>query len=123
MHKWHICNYYRFPTKNKTIRENWERFVQHTHKLPEPWKAASSCRICSDHFQLSDYILPPSSQGTCRLKKYAIPTTPISTSATSSDELHSMVYSNKRSLDLWIPRIFHQHKKFEELQLQMKERS
>ena len=37
-----------------------------------------------------------SSQGTCRLKKYAMPSTSISTNATSSDELHSMVYSNKR---------------------------
>ena len=82
--------------KNKTICESWERFVQRTNKLPEPWKAASSCRICGDHFQLSDYILPPSSEGTCRLKKYAIPSTSISANTTSSDELHSMVYSNKR---------------------------
>ena len=77
--------------KNKTIFESWERFFQHINKLLEPWKAASFRRICSDYFQLSDYILPTSSQGTCRL----IPSTSISTNGASIDELHSMVYSNK----------------------------
>ena len=78
--------------KNKTICESWDRFVQHTKKLLEPWKAASFCRICSDYFQLLDFILPTSSQGTCRL----IPSTSISTNGASIYELHSMVYSNKR---------------------------
>ncbi len=65
--------YYRFPLKNKPILQCWERFVQQANSLKEPWKATSFSRICSNHFKMEDYILPPSITKTCRLKKYAIP--------------------------------------------------
>ena len=37
------------------------------------WKATKFNFICSNHFEYQDYIIPPSSDRTCRLKKYAIP--------------------------------------------------
>jgi hypothetical protein len=39
----------------------------------KPWQADKYSRLCSKHFQSTDYILPPSSNNTCRLKKYAFP--------------------------------------------------
>ncbi len=60
-----MCNYYRFPVKNKAALELWERFVQRVNLLEVPWKATREHRICSNHFQHSDYIIPQ--HGTCRL--------------------------------------------------------
>ena len=37
------------------------------------WKATNNHHICSDHFENSCYIIPPSLAGACQLKKYAIP--------------------------------------------------
>ena len=68
-----MCDYSRFPVKNKAALECWEQFVQQVNLLNVPWKATREHRICSNHFQHSDYIIPPSQNGTCRLKKYVIP--------------------------------------------------
>ena len=59
--------------KNKAALECWERFVQQVNLLEVPWKATREHRICSNYFQHSDYIIPPSQNGTCRLKQYVIP--------------------------------------------------
>ena len=61
--------------KNKPALEQWEHFVQKANGpsiLKEPWRATSASRICSHHFEVTDYIIPPSVNGLCRLKKYAI---------------------------------------------------
>ena len=59
--------------KNKAALKRWEQFVQHANMYDIPWKATNNHRICSDHFENFDYIIPPSLAGTCRFKKYAIP--------------------------------------------------
>ena len=62
--------------KDKHALEQWEHFVQEANRpniLKEPWRATSTSRICSHHFQVTDYIIPPSVNGSCRLKKYVIP--------------------------------------------------
>ena len=62
--------------KNKHALEQWEEFVQKANgpsALREPWRATSATRICSNHFQTTDYIIPPSANICCRLKKYVIP--------------------------------------------------
>ncbi|CAB4014005.1 THAP domain-containing 1-like [Paramuricea clavata] len=62
--------------KDKHALEQWEHFVQEANRpniLKEPWRATSTSRLCSDHFQVTDYITPPSVNGSCRLKKYVIP--------------------------------------------------
>ena len=62
--------------KNKPALEQWEHFVQKANGpsiLKEPWRATSASCICSHHFEVTDYIIPPSVNGSCRLKKYAIP--------------------------------------------------
>ena len=38
-----------------------------------PWKTTGSSRICSNHFEPTDYIIPPSSSTPCRLKPNALP--------------------------------------------------
>lgn len=55
-----------------TTQKNWECFVQKANQHAS-WTATNYSRICSDHFEITEYIIPPSSSGTCRLKKYAIP--------------------------------------------------
>jgi len=57
--------------KNNVLLKHWENYVAKVNK--KPWQANQYSRICSKHFQLGDYILPPSSNNTCRLKKYAFP--------------------------------------------------
>jgi hypothetical protein len=86
--------------KNNEKLECWESFVEQENILEEPWRAKRGSRICSDHFQLSDYIIPPSSNGTCRLKNNAIPSRSNSTQCTTPpDELQSRLeHSNKRPL-------------------------
>ena len=69
----HTCIYYRFPLKNELTIEHWERFVNQNNSPTAPWKATTASRICSDHFDNTDYIIPPSNHGTCRIKKYARP--------------------------------------------------
>lgn len=53
--------------------EEWENFVKDANKIDAEWKANCSSRICSDHFEPDNYIIPPSSNATCRLKRRAIP--------------------------------------------------
>ena len=90
----HTCVYYRFPLKNKHTIEHWERFVNQNNSPTAPWKATTASRICSDHFHHADYIIPPSQQGTCRMKKYACPSKPIdlilTTATNSMNEQKSM---------------------------------
>jgi hypothetical protein len=62
---------YGFPLKNNALQKCWENNVQKVNK--KPWQVNQYSRICSKHFQSTDYILPPSSNNTCRLKKYAFP--------------------------------------------------
>ena len=64
----------RFPLKNNALLKCWENYVQKVNK--KPWQANQYSRLCSKHFQSTDYILPPSSNNTCRLKKYAFPSGP-----------------------------------------------
>ncbi len=62
--------------KDKLALDQWEHFVQEANRpniLKEPWRATSASRICSHHFQATDYIIPPSLKGSCRLKRYVIP--------------------------------------------------
>ncbi len=66
---------------------------------------ARTSYICSNHFQHSDYIIPPTQNGTCRLKKYVIPSrfnnvhVQPTTSTTHPDALlNRLELSNKRPL-------------------------
>ncbi len=97
-----LCNYYRFPVKNKAALELSERFVQQVNLLEVPWKATREHCICSTHFQHSDYIIPPSQNGTCRLKRCVIPSrinVQPTTSTTHPDALlNRLELSNKRPL-------------------------
>lgn len=62
----------RFPMKNEpVVLEQWENIVKQENMLH--WKATSSRRICSNHFERTDYIiLPSSSILACRLKSNAL---------------------------------------------------
>jgi hypothetical protein len=63
------------------------------------WKATNYSRICSDHFEITEYIIPPSSNGTCRLKRKAIPSRSniTRTALPLPDELQSKLeVSNRR---------------------------
>ena len=71
--------------KNKPALEQWEHFVQNANGpsvCKKPWRATSVSRICSNHFQMTDYIIPPAANGSCRLKKYVIPSKSHKTPAT-----------------------------------------
>ena len=57
--------------KNESLLEQWEKIVQKENMVP--WKATTSSRICSNHFEPTDYIIPPSSSTPCRLKPNALP--------------------------------------------------
>ena len=94
----------RFPMKNKQYLKCWEQFGMHTNMLKDPWKATIYSRIYSDHFRNTDYIIAPSSNLPCRLKKYAKPSrsTPSATMSfphsTMMKELQCRLgHSNNRS--------------------------
>ena len=53
--------------------DKWENAVMRINADGQVWKATKFSFICSNHFEYQDYIIPPSSDRTCRLKKYAIP--------------------------------------------------
>ena len=53
--------------------DKWENAVMIINADGQVWKATKFSFICSNHFEYQDYIIPPSSDRTCRLKKYAIP--------------------------------------------------
>ncbi len=57
--------------KNESLLEQWEKIVQKENMVP--WKATTSSRICSNHFEPTDYIIPPSSSTPFRLKPNALP--------------------------------------------------
>ena len=64
---------FRFPLNNPPVLEKWEKAVRDSNNFPD-WKATQSSCICSNHFPQWEYIIPPSENGTCRLKNTAVPT-------------------------------------------------
>ena len=62
---------------NEPLLQQWENIVERENIVEKenmsPWKATISSRICSTHFERTDYIIPPSSSIPCRLKPNAIP--------------------------------------------------
>ena len=58
--------------KNKTIFQKWEHAVQSATNGNE-WRATRHSLVCGRHFEQSDYTLPPSINGTCRLKRNVVP--------------------------------------------------
>ena len=92
--------------KNKPALEQWEHFVQKANGprvCKELWRATSVSHICSNHFQMTDYIIPPSANGSCRLKKYVIPSKSHETPATfyttiPNDTRCRLHRSNKRPI-------------------------
>ena len=63
----------RFPLTNKPLLEKWENIVRDENNDQE-WQATPASRICSSHFSACDYILKPSTDSSCRIKKNAVPT-------------------------------------------------
>ena len=64
---------YRFPLKEADMLQKWENAVMSINNSNQVWKATRFSFICSKHFERQDYIIPPSSDKPCRLKKYAVP--------------------------------------------------
>ena len=77
--------------KNNALLKCWENYVQKVNK--KPWQVNQYSRICSKHFLSTDYILPPSFNNTCRLKKYAFP----SGSPVHSDRPTLTAHDNRKS--------------------------
>ena len=63
---------FRFPLKNVPLLEKWEKAVNNANNS-SVWKATHFSHICSNHFTIQDYVIPPSDNGTCRLKHNAVP--------------------------------------------------
>ena len=63
----------RFPLTNKPLLEKWENIIRSENNDKE-WQATSASRICSKHFSTCDYIVAPSKDSSCRIKKNAVPT-------------------------------------------------
>ena len=63
---------FRFPLKNVPLLEKWEKAVNNANDSSE-WKAKHFFHICSNHFTIQDYVIPPSDNRTCRLKHNAVP--------------------------------------------------
>ena len=55
------------------LLEKWEKAVNNANNS-SVWKATHLSYICSNHFTIQDYVIPPSDNGTCRLKHNAVPT-------------------------------------------------
>lgn len=53
--------------------QKWEEVVKRVIKDGERWRATQHSFICSKHFETNDYIQPPTSTGSCRLKHNAVP--------------------------------------------------
>ena len=58
----------RFPLRNKPLLEKWENIIRSENNDKE-WQATSASRICSKHFSTCDYIVAPSKDSSCRIKK------------------------------------------------------
>jgi hypothetical protein len=56
------------------VLEKWEEAVRDANNHPE-WKTTKYSHVCSNHFHHREYIIPPSDNGICRLKKNAVSTT------------------------------------------------
>lgn len=63
----------RFPLTNKPLLEKWENIIRDENNDQE-WQATSASRICSNHFLACDYIVKPSTDSSCRIKRNAVPT-------------------------------------------------
>lgn len=72
----------RFPLTNKPLLERWENIIRKENN-EQGWQATPVSRICSSHFSKHNYILQPSTNGSCRIKNNAVPT--IFATATSSE--------------------------------------
>ena len=57
--------------KNEKLLKQWETIVQKQNMLS--FKVTSSSRICSAHFEKTDYIIPASTSDSCRLKANVLP--------------------------------------------------
>ncbi len=95
---------YRFPLKDPILLEKWENAVTRINNNGKVWRATRDSFICSNHFEQLDYITPPTSEnGTCRLKKNAVPSVfstsnIFSTSDLSDTERRRLVIPRKHSL-------------------------
>ena len=63
---------FRFPTSNPSLLEKWESIVREINNTPD-WKTTRFTYICSNHFPQQEYTIPPSQNGSCRLKNTALP--------------------------------------------------
>lgn len=63
----------RFPLTNKPLLEKRENIIRDENNDQE-WQATSASRICSNHFLACDYIVKPSTDSSCRIKRNAVPT-------------------------------------------------
>ena len=77
----------------------WENAVVIINKDGQLWRATKYSFICSHHFEHHDYIIPPSSGNTCRLKKHAIPSV-----FSTLEQPNAMRLSNEEKNRLGIPR-------------------
>ena len=59
--------------KDEACLQRWEEIVSRVKKHPDGWRATKHSYICSQHFEKEDYILSPSAEGSCRLKRNATP--------------------------------------------------
>ena len=89
---------YRFPLKDVDMLQKWESAVMKLNNN-QVWKATRFSFICSNHFENQDYIIPPSSDRPCRLKKYAVPSV-----FSMPDQSNAMGLSNAERNRLGIPR-------------------
>jgi hypothetical protein len=67
------CGRDRVPLKDERHLEKWENIVKRARNDGQQWRATRHSYICSNHFEVCDYTIIPSSTGPCRLKKYAVP--------------------------------------------------
>ena len=93
---------YRFPLKDQVLLEKWENAVMRINNNSQLWKATRFSFICSNHFDQQDYVIPPSSDKTCRLKKYAVPSV-----FSSSEQPTAMGLSDAQKNRLGISRKHH----------------
>ena len=54
--------------------EKWQAAVKRADKNGKRWVATPYSFICSEHFELSDYVFPPGRNSRCQLKPEAVPT-------------------------------------------------
>jgi hypothetical protein len=89
---------YRFPLKDVDMLQKWESAVMKLNNN-QVWKATRFSFVCSNHFENQDYIIPPSSDRPCRLKKKGVPSV-----FSMPDQSNAMDLSNAERNRLGIPR-------------------